>query len=482
VKRLGVLCIMVSPLTATGDPVSDAKQAYMGRVDAHINSVRQHFAHATDRSATVERAVRQADRVLLRAQASARAQPLDDDNAAAVAQTASLAIKTEVDDTEAGIAFAPLVLFGMNRSAARAWNVTIAALDEDQFRIGTSYRLALDEIGPGPDDIGIPACSIEIAKYTEKIAAVADHFAAVCSVVAGFAVGAAGAPWRGDWVRALAVCGQPSPAGLTAAESAAFTAVRSGSNLLASLSTINLFTSSADKVAPPALAAQLDQIRSSLKRLDTIRTSVPSRTSCLKQDDIDTAAIRAKWAVRDRAAGLSIHGDFFPIQGGFDADRSKTDPSGELAEVEARAEFRYSWPRWSWTAGVGAKWSRDAPDDELALAVSPSAAVEFVVARLDGKEVLDEDRAVRLTKDGELPPFMVLGLDTGADILTSPPETQESALDKFNLTLFADFRIAEKLAFRVGVPLEGEATKREADGKRGVVWTVPVFLTTVLKI
>jgi hypothetical protein len=81
-------------------------------------------------------------------------------------------------------------------------------------------------------------------------------------------------------------------------------------------------------------------------------------------------------------------------------------------------------------------------------------------ARLDGKEVLDEDRAVRLTKDGELPPFMVLGLDTGADILTSPPETQESALDKFNLTLFADFRIAEKLAFRVGVPLEGEATAR----------------------
>lgn len=92
--------------------------------------------------------------------------------------------------------------------------------------------------------------------------------------------------------------------------------------------------------------------------------------------------------------------------------------------------------------------------------------------------------------DGNLPPRLSAGVELAADFDLEQPETQVTALHAFRSTFFLDFRFNKDLAFRLGVPVTAKTLTRAADKdaeppveeKRDLQWTVPVALTTVLKL
>jgi hypothetical protein len=89
---------------------------------------------------------------------------------------------------------------------------------------------------------------------------------------------------------------------------------------------------------------------------------------------------------------------------------------------------------------------------------------------------------------GSLPPRLVLGVDFSCDVSITRPGTQPDRLQKLRLTAFADFKVNDKLAFRLGVPVAADTVVRKADTtkniaeQRGLQWTIPVYALAIIKI
>lgn len=353
-----------------------ALRSYAEAIPQHIDRVRSDLvakvAVSTLGQAAVDKHIDAAGESIQSAvaagRASARARALEDGEAASLADRVSAAIKTDIEDVEAGLQIAPLALFGSDSAANRAWTVTVAALVDDQFRIGTSYRRSFSKDRIGFSDLGFAECKIDWNARAKELRERSSDFADVCELV---------------------------------------------SNL-------------------------------------------------------------------------------FPIIGGFDvnfdpasADMDMESPRAELKRLDLQGEYRYSKRRVSLAVEPGIKMAREASGDDLEGAFSLSASLDVVAARLDGKPLLKGDQLD--VKGGKLPPLLSFGVDLSATMPFDPSDQQERqlgrlAFDEFSLSVFADLRVSDTLAFRIGIPLQGEAETRKLDDKRGLVWTMPVFLSTVLKM
>jgi hypothetical protein len=160
-----------------------------------------------------------------------------------------------------------------------------------------------------------------------------------------------------------------------------------------------------------------------------------------------------------------------------------------VAAAEIRAELRQSRGPLSWTVGLGSKWTREGTQGDYTLSARPAMGIQLVTSRLD-RAPLVEDGSIALTKEGDLPPHLVLGADALIGVpIFHKPESQTSTLDEVAVTLFADFRITKEIAFRIGMPLKAKLATRKDDtstegneARKALQWKVPVFLATVLEI
>jgi hypothetical protein len=497
-KRAVVAIVICISGRVFADTASDARQKFEADISAFVGKVENQFTGKPQQSEVV--AVQRNDALstqrVTSARAGARSQALDADNAVTLPRLASLAIKTDVKDTEAGVVIAPLALMGSTSDLATGFTLVLAALEDDQFRAGASLSIPIGRHDIDFDDLRVEACKFDKARYDSELRKRAWEFGSVCDALVPMTPDINNkAAAKQIWIRGLAACGVTNPpagATITAQELGAAVNVIDTSKDLSARVTSLLKLVELVKGSSGTDPTKFDLLDPRIERLDKMRRA-PTKSSCLTKDEDELAAAvtRAKWRQPLQTIGLSAHADFYPIQFGFNPDESERLAHGNAATIEERLEYRTSCRRHSLSLGFGAKTTRDTAHGDFATSVRPAVGFQYIVGRLDGGSLLDEQDDVNTLKKGELPPLFVVGVDGVFGVtVAGKPDSQESAIEEVGVTPFADFRINKDIAFRIGVPLKAELVTRKADAmampevteKKALQWTVPVFLTTVLEL
>lgn len=485
-----IACLLLVAATAHAQT---PQAVFRSGVDAHVAAVRSGFTSPPPDAAT-SRVVREAQRDVAGVLAGSSDKTLDEENASAITKLASVAIKTDIEDTEAGVSIAPLAFFQGARPFARNTTLTIAALKDDKFRAGLSTAIPLRPETLTFPDLPVKACAFDEAAYREKLDDLSLDYRAVCDAVSTVAYPDGAEPDNMRWVRGAIACAREIPADVAAkwrstTPLADVVSSNRQANLIAHVTAVIAFAVWARDKAPPQLGTCVMCMTPSIERLQKMQTA-PTPTSCLSKEAIAQAVARARWEISTLTLGASVRGDFFPIKTGFNPDEANALPHGNIAETELRFELRHTRCRVSWNLGVGGKASREKVGDDLIGAVRPSASLSVVAARLDGGDVY-EGTQLAVRDDGSLPPYLVLGLETTVGwTVHNKPASQESSFAEVAITGFVDFRVSSDIAFRIGIPVKAEIVTREANDKKdppivekkALQWTVPVFLTTVLEI
>lgn len=429
-----------------------------------------------------------------------RSPALDQENALTSMDRASAAIKTSVEGAEAGISVAPLALLGYDEQPHQI-NLTLAALKDSKTRFGVAYGYEplwtpLDTV-----DLGLDPCDFKDVepRFVETIDQRRTALARVCEqIVAPLVEPMTESETDRDKACAALACGMPVPErarALCGKDPSATLTLKVAIGTIGSLvaeETKRLAANERDK-KPQAAAARfafeerLLGVRDSQKLLDDFKEPKPEE--CHGEEEIARAIKRVAFTRQKHRFGAGGTVDLFPILLGFQPDPEEQLARGELQRWQARVEYASLSDSFGVTLGMGAGQVRDALADPMFAFLSPSFSLAAVVGSLTTEPLRSPQGQLRLT-GGELPPRLSLGLDLSVDIALDRPESQVTALQRFNGTVFLDFLFTEKLAFRLGVPVAAEIQRRKADTaatppvaeKRDLQWTFPVALTTILKM
>lgn len=453
-------------------------------IEPHIAEVRRQFESA-------QGIVQRGSRTTPNVQAGARQQALDEENASTLPKLASLAFRTDVKDANAGVVVAPLVLLGNGSEFARSFGMTVAAVEEDRFRAGISMAIPLRDSTLELEDLGLEVCKFDETDSRKKLAERKVDYVAVCGAIPAIPYPNSSKDMNLNWLRGVIACGGSIPADVAATWDPLklddLVKANRDANLISHVDAVVVLANTASS-QPPEIANRFSALEFPLKRLADMRQEM-TQTSCLKEDQITKAAVQAKWTMPTLTLGFSARADFYPLKFGFDP-KDEFGPN-RLAEHEERVELRYSAGRLSLSGGVGVKGRRDDNPDPVVTSLRPAIGVQWVVGRLDGKVLYDDKGRIAVRESGALPPLFVLGLDAVFGFtVRNRPESQEGGIDELGITLYADFRVNEDVAFRLGVPLKAEIATREADmmmlppvtEKKALQVTLPVFLGTVLEL
>jgi hypothetical protein len=449
-----------------------------------IEHTREIFA-AGARRVAVERAAREGTGT-----APIRAAALEPESAAAAADRLSLAVRTDVEDVEAGVSMSPFALVG--RSKAPGLRLTLAALKDDKFRGGVGYTF--DSWRPllTPEQLGLSACVFDQGELTHSLDTLRPSFESACGLIAQVQANDVKSEKPNDsaaatarWTSARVACGI-LPAAATPLERRG---PDEGLTLVEALANIRLTVAAAAKRNAGIDSAASGSVKSQLDQLKAFR--LPTPTACHKDEAIRTAFLRREWERPRRKIGFSLTADFFPRRFGFNPDStdpSKRLPHGELSNLELASEA--SWSRGPREVAIGAavRRARESHVSDLDTSLVPSLSVSIAAFSLSGHPLVGKTGPQ--FEDGELPAHAVLGLKCSADIATDPPDTQTTRFNSLSIQPFADFKITDKVAVRVAAPVKAELATRKADDKqvppvlekRSLQWSVPFLVTTIVKL
>lgn len=470
---LAALSSSVSAQPAT-DPATRAFEANLAAYEARM---RDHFfgngRNPADQQVSAEEIATESPRVetrLDRVRATPALAALQPENATTAADKLAAAISTDAEGTEAGITVSPAKLFGDETSALAGLTLTVASLEEGGARGGVGWTHALDA-SLEPDELELEQC--DVTPVLEAARKLRDPYLVLCSRAPFSAYPAGDSPSlleaQKTWVGVALACGRPD--GIPSTFS---------TTLVDELQTGDqLFVRIRDLVAASKGIVELDAARAALENWDDFA----SKTSCHSDEQVAEAVADALWDRARAKFGVAIHGDMFARLYGFKPDPDEALPRGELKAAEAHLEAEFALRRYTLTVGFGAGYSREEPGDDFERTLAPNIGLRMLITRLDDKAletaILDEDA-----------PVLALGLTASGKRTLDKPDNQETAWTEVEVTAFADFKVSKELAFRIGVPLKAELATREADDdamppvaeKKGLQWSLPVFVATVLKL
>lgn len=459
----------------TADPAEVAFEKNLERYKEHID---KHFApqaegvsaEEKDRRQQVAVATSNTETKLDRVRATPELAPLQAENATTAAHKLTAAISTDVEDVEAGVTLSPAKLAGYEFSAWAGATVTVASLEGGGARAGLGYAHAW---APSlrTDELGLPHCDAStLIAEAEKLH---DAYVELCHgiTLGDYPTSDAKIMRRAQnlWIGVALACGQKERIPADA------------SDRIEELSTGDpLYVRSRDLVEFSAGNPLLQEPRAELAAWLEKRGS---RTSCFSDDEVTNAVANALWSKPRIKVGIAAHGDFFARVYGFKPDPDEELSRGELGALKGNLEMETSWRRYTFTFGLGAGYAREKPADELGRTIAANFGLRVLIARLDKKPlrtaILDDDS-----------PVFALGLTARGEKTLDKPESQETSWNEIEIRAFADFKVSKELAFRLGVPLKAAIATREANDdvmppiaeKRGLQWTLPVFVATVLKL
>jgi hypothetical protein len=466
-----VLGALSSTARAQPAPIDLASDAFDKNLEAHEDRIQQHYLPVW--TTEVDVAI----------SATPELAPLGPANAATAASRLAAAVSTDVEGAEAGVTFSPAKLAGDVYSALAGINITIASLEHGGARGGVGWahawnpKLELSELE-------LPRCDATPA--IEAARALRDHYVRICEGIplVPYPTGPSTpdlAKAQRKWIGIALACGQ---------EDRLDPVRRSERVRVAQIEGLSqeyvggdpLYLRVRDLVDAATGIDALDQSR---KALEKWRETPYSRTSCYNDEktrkSVTEAVARALWQHPRMKLGISAHADMFPLQFGFnpEADHEPALPLGELEALQLHLEAEYTLGPTTLTLGASGGYSREGHTDKLGRALAPNIGLRVVLARLDHKSIRD-------TPPDGTTPVVAIGATARGERTLDKEDIQEGPWNEVEVKVFADFKVSEKLEFRVGVPLSAKLEPRKDDSgtevKRGLQWSVPVFVATVLKL
>jgi hypothetical protein len=410
--------------------------------------------------------------------------PALDPTSSSAVDRATLGLGTSVEGAEAGLSVSPAALAGSTNPKAIAFNVFVGALKADETRVGTRYtfeRSGVLEPSSLPDE-----CPFEEARTRAWLDSIANEYREACRVIA-LAPGAPSGLPATSWAVAQAACAVPGAAYPKPGDR----------NLRVALvflpeAAAALRLSEKDEVAREARAAAA--------AVEQLATFDPTRSlDCFGTEKVLAERFRIQqWRTGTTRVGVTTYVDFFARRFGFKPD-GKELPGGQVKAWQSRLDLSRQRGRGQWTLGLGAGVARQDFKGDYTVTLTPAVSASYIAFSLTGpllepKTVEEGGRPVRVDvirlEDGKIAPHVVLGFLAKAEIAASPPATQTTHFNGFEVQAFMDFKIRENLSFRLGVPLRAELKTRAADPKAtppllkqsSLQWSLPVALVTVIKL
>ncbi|WNG13257.1 hypothetical protein [Cystobacter fuscus] len=413
---------------------------------------------------------------------------------AVLVERAAAALNTSVEGAEAGIVVTPLSLFGVD-TGPHVWTASVASLEGGRTRVTTGYVFQ-DSHRPGSYaalGFQFQGCDFDQKKQDKlkkELATYEGYFREVCEVLVP-ALPEPAASTRGNisWHDARIACGHEAEPSLPPGQIAkVYTLAFSATSISKALEHGRESLPSGD-AARTELERRASAVSGQLERLE--KFSPPSADDCIEDESLKAAIIRYSQKHGTTKFGVQLQYEAFPMRFGFNPDLAEGEetpekelPRGEWAKIGMRADYETRLCGFSVQAGVGAERGRKELADDILWSLTPTASVSRVLTVVGDKGVGGKSLLVK--NDGTLQPHLVGGLLLTSNIALQKAEGQVSPLNDFQATLYVDFRFTENLQARLGVPLKGENVEREATDaapvKRDVQWSVPVFVTTVLKL
>ncbi|MCB9531342.1 MAG: hypothetical protein H6700_06220 [Myxococcales bacterium] len=437
-------------------------------------------------------------------------QPTGDAAGAARIQRLTAALSTSVEGAEAGLTVAPLAFLEPTKSgwdAYRGLNLTIAALEGGQSRLGAGYSYS-----SGPrvkfSDVVCDGRREDLDAAIDGVRAafmdVCEHLVAHSDAPPSDEAASSGWPHGSEqrWARARSACG------LSVNDARH---VSPPDNLVAAAVALKAWLDAEGEYAADHAAEQGSS--EVLQRHNDHEGSVQSLIQYTRPRPFEcdggtsTLDLRIERELYHRATGsfgLSATWDHFEATWGFEPstvrvvrecapDDSECQPAYEedpppdrstfeLArrEVEVNAAFEMAF--FAAEIGFGAIASRDELFDESgqeAPLVNGWSIDASIALNLSGEP--KEDSGMELA----------LGMDTTFAI---PSKHERSAapmdgyVSKVSLTPYFSVRVTEELGFRLGVPVSGELAVQTADDaetirdRRALTWSARPTFVTVLSL
>lgn len=421
-----------------------------------------------------------------------RPAPLEPESAAAAADRLSLSARSDLSNVEAGASIAPFALLGSPN--APGFRLTAAALKEDKVRFGTGYTW--DSWRPllTLTQLGLSACVFDDKAEQDlrsRLDLLKPRYETVCARLVE--------PIRSEdlagsqpqetavnaslWTSARVACGLAplDPAATPLAKRGP----KEGLTMVEALANIRLAVEAAAR-RNATLAAT---VASSKFEMDELKAFlVPQSTQCRTTAQIREAFLRTQWSRTRRKIGLAFTVDLFPRRYGFnpETDPAKELPHGEVNKLLFSSEISWARRRTEWAIGAGLTRSRETHMAEMTTSIAPSLSLSWAAFGLAGHPITV--KGLPNLSNGKLPPHAVLGLKASAEIAFDPPDSQTTSFNSVSILPFADFKITEKLTFRVGIPVRAEIKRRAPSTnpplpeQRSLQWTVPFSIATLVKL
>lgn len=409
--------------------------------------------------------------------------PVNATNAIAAAQAA---IQGSVDGAEAGFSIAPLLLLGVQSN--HQLTVGLGALKEGKTQLTLAYTYQ-DAPALRYGTLGISSCDFHPGALAHQIDALRSDVKAVCDGAIAKLTTKPSAPFTGQtqpefdhelkrWQGAHEYCADPSKAPDVAVA------------ILTIVDAVNDAKSRADALnqGPEGIVPAQASLRSNLEALSGFKFEKPA--DCITEKVIDGAYADYTWRQTRFKRGVSGVVEAFPRVWGFNPTPDTKLSQGDVSKASLRVEGTLDSRGFEAVLGFGVGGSREASTDPMYLVISPSFSVAVTVAGLGAplttKDLVTGEEHLNLVNGTDLPPRVLLGLDLSLDYACGKPAYQVTSIQAFNATAYAEFRFTEKLALRAGIPLQAQLQTENDDKKnpvkRDLQWSLPVFVSTALKL
>jgi hypothetical protein len=396
-----------------------------------------------------------------------RLAPLEPETSAATATRLSFALKTDVEGgAQAGVTASPFDLVDRGPGWLRPVSLTAAALKDDKVRLGVGYGRTITPSWKGLGDINLKACAWEPTRKTmeDDLQKLRPAFETVCTGVIEAVTAAPPGDKEDLWAKARRACGY-------------------GDRSIAATDTLSETLYAIVVTAKNASATGYETERKSLQDWQ-----LPLATSCHASKDIKAGYAQFRWKQARSRWGILFFGDFFPWTRGFIPDPTKPPPDGESEQRQVRGEYALTKGRLDMTLGVGWGKVREARDKPLRAALFPSFSLSMAAFALGPQALVMPDGAPNLDASGKLPPHAVVGLNFKSGRLTGDlPDGQTTPWQSVELMPFLDFKVSEKLSFRIAAPVRAKLAARAEDKAKNIAaqqslqWTIPFSVATVIK-
>lgn len=388
------------------------------------------------------------------------------------AERAAAVVSTTVEGAEAGVILSP---FALARSETlHGLSLTFAAFDDGVTRFGAGYVFETRK-DPTIGDLQL-ACELDKDDLEEALRDTREAFVTTCSrIVAGLDPAALQCDQEKTPDKVLG-CKKAMNAGFTACGlgqpfgDAPVTPMRALSGAKGAIKGLVGRATEHGFTIPIEMRDAYQVLRD---------YKAPRPLDCIKDKAVDAAVTKWLWGQKTHKISVSAFLDMYQLVLGHNPEMLE---DFEAKSKQARVDYVFTYRGLEIGGGFAADVSREGRGKGKVGTLRPAFRVSNVVGSFDD-EPLEKDGELRTTKDGKMPPIVIVGIEGEFGFATDPPDDDDASLRDLMVTVHLDFRYSETLAFRLGAPIQMKRVAAMNDATNiGRQWTLPILVATMIKL